>query len=147
MAYKTKYKPKNKSKYIGDPTKIICRSLWERRFCKYLDENINIIRWGSEEVIVPYYSPVDKKTHRYYPDFIVEKKDKDNKISTLLIEIKPEKQTKPPKKTKNKKSYIRECFTYETNIAKWTAAEKVCDNEGWQFLILTEKDIFPKPYT
>ena len=72
MSYKTKFIPKNISKYIGDYTKIICRSLWERRFCKYLDSNRNIIRWSSEEVVIPYYSTVDKKTHRYFPDFYVE---------------------------------------------------------------------------
>ena len=76
MAYKTKYKTQNPSKYIGDPTKIICRSLWERRVCKYLDENKNVIRWGSEELVIPYYSPVDRKMHKYYPDFIAEIKDK-----------------------------------------------------------------------
>ena len=97
MAYKTKYKIENPSKYIGDPTKIICRSLWERRVCKYLDENINVLRWGSEELIIPYYSPVDKKNHRYYPDFIAEIKDKSGNIKTYVIEVKPKKQTKPPK--------------------------------------------------
>ena len=63
---------------MGDITSIICRSLWERRMCKYLDENKNIIRWGSEELAIPYYSPVDKKLHRYYPDFLVEKRNPDN---------------------------------------------------------------------
>ena len=112
MAYKTKYNPKNKSKYIGNPTKIICRSLWERRVCKYLDENKNIIRWGSEEIAIPYYSPVDKKVHRYYPDFIVEKKTP-NGVETLIIEVKPKKQTMEPERKKKKKStYIKECMTY-----------------------------------
>jgi len=144
MPYKTKYKPINKTKYVGNPNNIICRSLWERRVCKYLDRNKNILRWGSEEIIIPYYSPVDKKVHKYYPDFIVEKKNKSGKTETLLIEIKPEKQTRPPKKKRNKKSYLKECLTYEINKAKWKSAEKVCKNKGWKFLILTENDIFPK---
>ena len=64
MAYKGKYKPKYRSKYKGDPTKIIYRSLWERRFMVYCDENPNIIKWASEEVIIPYRSPLDKRIHR-----------------------------------------------------------------------------------
>ena len=144
MAYKTKYNPKNKSKYIGNPTKIICRSLWERRVCKYLDENKNIIRWGSEELAIPYYSPVDRKMHKYYPDFIVEKKTEDGKIETLIIEVKPKKQTIQPERKKKKKStYIKECMTYSVNESKWNAARKVCDKKGWDFIILTEDDILP----
>jgi len=144
MAYKTKYKTKNPSKYIGNPTNIICRSLWERRVCKYLDENINVIRWGSEELVIPYYSPVDKKNHRYYPDFIAEIKDNNGNIKTYVIEVKPKKQTKPPKKPKRQtKSYIRECMTYTINEAKWKSANKLCKKEGWEFIILTEDNILP----
>ena len=143
MAYKTKYNPKNKSKYIGNPTKIICRSLWERRVCKYLDENKNIIRWGSEEIAIPYYSPVDKKVHKYYPDFIVEKKTQSG-IETLIIEVKPKKQTMEPERKKKKKStYIKECMTYSVNESKWKAARKVCKEKGWNFIILTEDHILP----
>ena len=143
MAYKTKYNPKNKSKYIGNPTKIICRSLWERRVCKYLDENKNIIRWGSEEINIPYYSPVDKKVHKYYPDFIVEKKTSKG-IETLVIEVKPKKQTMEPERKKKKKStYIKECMTYSINESKWKAATKLCKEKGWNFVILTEDHILP----
>jgi len=144
MAYKTKYKIQNRSKYIGNPDNIICRSLWERRVCKYLDENINVIRWGSEEISIPYYSPVDKKKHKYYPDFIAEIKDSTGSIKTYMIEVKPKKQTKPPKKKGSRnKTYINECITYTINEAKWKTAKKVCDKEGWQFIILTEDDILP----
>jgi len=143
VAYKTKYNPKNKSKYIGNPTKIICRSLWERRVCKYLDENKNIIRWGSEEIAIPYYSPVDKKIHKYYPDFIVEKKTQSG-VETLIIEVKPKKQTMEPERKKKKKStYIKECMTYSVNESKWKAARKVCKEKGWNFIILTEDHILP----
>ncbi len=144
MAYKSKYTPINRSKYIGNPNNIICRSLWERRVCKYLDHNKNIIRWGSEELSIPYYSPIDRKWHKYYPDFIVEKRGENDKISISIIEVKPEKQTKPPKKPKRKsKNYINECMRYEINKSKWEAAEKYCEQKDWKFLILTEKNIFP----
>tara|TARA_R100001082_G_scaffold106894_2_gene80234 strand:+ start:14828 stop:15259 length:432 start_codon:yes stop_codon:yes gene_type:complete len=143
VAYKTKYNPKNKSKYIGNPSKIICRSLWERRVCKYLDENKNIIRWGSEEIAIPYYSPVDKRVHKYYPDFIVEKKTPTG-VETLIIEVKPKKQTVEPERKKKKKStYIKECMTYSVNESKWKAARKVCKEKGWNFVILTEDHILP----
>ena len=143
MAYKSRYKPTNADKYMGDPTNIICRSMWERKVCKYLDNNKNILRWGSEEIVIPYYSPVDKKYHRYFPDFIVEKKSPNGEIETLVIEVKPLKQTMKPKiKKKKTKSYIRECITFEVNSAKWKSARDLCDKNGWKFVIITEKDIF-----
>ena len=61
MSYSGKFKPKNYKKYKGDPTKIFYRSLWERRFMVYCDNNDKIIEWGSEELIIPYRSPLDKK--------------------------------------------------------------------------------------
>ena len=144
MAYKTKYKIKNTSKYIGNPTNIICRSLWERRVCKYLDQNKNVVRWGSEELVIPYYSPVDKKNHKYYPDFIAEIKSDSGSLKTYVIEVKPKKQTKPPTRKKAKtKSYMNECITYTINEAKWTSAKKMCKKQGWQFIILTEDNILP----
>lgn len=143
MAYKTKYKTTNPSKYMGNPTNIICRSLWERRVCKYLDENTNVIRWGSEEVVIPYYSPVDKKVHRYFTDFIAEIRTSENEIKTYIIEVKPKKQTKPPKKRKKTKSYIKECITYSINEAKWESAKQYCKKKGWDFIILTEDNILP----
>ena len=63
MPYKSKFNPKNPQKYIGNSANIICRSLWERTFCKYLDENQNILRWSSEELVIPYVSPIDDKIH------------------------------------------------------------------------------------
>ena len=142
MPYKTKFIPKNTLKYIGDYTNIVCRFLWERRFCKYLDSNKNVVRWNSEGLIIPYYSTVDKKRHRYYPDFFVELKMPSGDIKTMVIEIKPEKQTKKPNKgRKNNSTYLRECMTYETNQSKWKYAEKYCNERGWEFKVLTEKDI------
>lgn len=145
MAYKTRYIPQNASKYIGDPTKIICRSLWERKVCKWMDNNQNVIRWGSEELAIPYISPKDNKRHYYYPDFIAEVKNNQGKIETLMIEVKPKKQTEKPKQGKrNTKTYIQESVTFEINKSKWKAAEKFCESKGWRFVILTEEHLFPK---
>lgn len=144
MPYKTVYKPKNPSKYIGDLNKILCRSLWERKFCKYLDENINIIKWSFETLKIPYVSPADKKVHSYIPDFIVEKKNKDGSVDTIIVEIKPEKQTVKPKitKRKKKKTILQENLTYEINKSKWESAKNFCDAHDWKFVILTEKELF-----
>jgi hypothetical protein len=144
MPYKTKFIPKNPTKYIGDITKIQCRSLWERKFCKFLDENANIIRWSFETLKIPYLSPIDNQPHIYLPDFIVEKKSKSGTIETLVVEIKPYKQTKEPKlgKRKSKKSLINENITYAINTSKWEAAKQFCNQHSWKFVILTEKELF-----
>ena len=103
---------------------------------------MNILKWGSEELSIPYYSPIDNKKHKYFPDFIVEMKNKNGSTKMVIIEVKPKKQTQPPKKPKRKtKNYINECVTYTVNEAKWDAANKFCKNRDWDFIILTEDDI------
>ena len=145
MAYKTRYKIKNVNKYIGNPSGIICRSLWERRVCRYLDENKNVTKWGSEEMSIPYYSPIDRRNHKYFPDFIAKIRKKDGSVKTTVIEVKPKKQTmKPAKKRATNKNFIRESITFEINNSKWKAAESFCKNKGWKFVILTEEHLFPK---
>ena len=145
MAYKGKFKPKNPSKYFGNPTKIVYRSLWERKCMVTFDENPNVISWASEELCIPYLSPVDGKRHKYFPDFLVELINKDGDVETLLIEVKPKKQTTPPKKPESGKMtrrYISEVKTYAINNAKWEAAEQICREKGWKFKVITEKEIF-----
>jgi hypothetical protein len=142
MAYKGKFKPKYPEKYKGDPTNIIYRSLWEMRFMRYLDSHPSVLNWASEEIIIPYYSPVDKKMHRYFPDFWVRMKSADGTINTTIIEIKPSSQTKLPKKQdKVTRRYINELKTYGVNDAKWKAAEQYCAERNWQFKVLTEKEL------
>ena len=141
MAYKTKYNPKNINKYVGNHHNIVCRSLWERKFCKYLDSNDNVVRWSSEEIKIPYLSTIDNSVHFYYPDFVFEAKKEDG-VVTYMVEIKPEKQTKQPKQRKNKKTYLQESIQFEINTCKWKAAKQYCQKNGWIFRILTEKDIF-----
>jgi hypothetical protein len=142
MAYKGKFRPKHPEKYRGNPTNIIYRSLWELRFMRYLDQHPNIVQWASEEVIIPYISPLDNKIHRYFPDFWVRTKAPDGTINTLLIEIKPNKQTKAPvKPDKVTRRYINEVRTYGINTAKWKAAQQFCEDRRWQFKVLTEKEL------
>ncbi len=144
MAYRGFFKPQNPTKYIGNPIKIMYRSLWERKFMKFCDSAKNVLRWGSEEVGVPYFNPLYQKAHRYFVDFIVEMQTKEG-IKTLLIEIKPKKQCKEPiKKKRITKSYISEIKAWVTNSAKWAAATEESKKRGWEFKILTEDDLFRK---
>jgi hypothetical protein len=136
------FKPKNILKYKGDVKNIVYRSSWELKFMVYLDNHKDVLEWSSEELIIPYRSPIDNKIHRYFPDFYVKRKDKDGKVEILIIEIKPKYQTKPPEKiNKPNKRYIREVFTWGVNEAKWKAAKEYCEDRKYKFLILTEKEL------
>ena len=138
---KSKYKPQNPRKYKGDYKNIICRSSWERKFCRWCDLNESILEWGSEEFFIPYRAP-DGKVRRYFPDFIMKVKENNGEIKTYVIEVKPAKQTKPPKKKKRvTKSYIYECTTYAVNQAKWKAADEWCKDHKIEFKIITEKEL------
>lgn len=140
--YKGKFTPKNPKKYMGDPTNIIYRSLWELKFFKYLDETEHVIAWSSEEMYIPYISPVDNRMHRYFPDVVMKAKQKDNTIKTFIIEIKPKAQTKEPEVQKRKtKKYITEVVTWGVNQAKWKAAEEYCADRKWVFKIITEDEL------
>jgi hypothetical protein len=142
MAYKGKFKPKYPEKYKGDPTNIIYRSMWEMRFMRYLDSHPSVINWASEEVIIPYISPIDKRVHRYFPDFWVKMKSENGTINTVIIEIKPHKQTKIPQRPeKLTRRFINEARTYSVNSAKWKAAQEFCNNRNWEFKVLTEKEL------
>jgi hypothetical protein len=144
MSYSGKFKPKNYKKYKGDPTKIFYRSLWERKFMVYCDNNPAIIEWGSEEIIIPYRSPIDKRVHRYFPDFYIKYVNTRGQSIREIIEVKPKKQTLPPKEQKRKtKKFLNEIATYAVNQAKWKAAEEFCADRRMSFRILTEDHLLP----
>ena len=142
MAYKGKFRPHNIKKYRGNHKGIIYRSLWELRFMRYCDSTPSILEWASEELIIPYRSPVDGKKHRYFPDFWLKVKTAEGEIKESVIEIKPKIQTKPPKqKNKVTRKYLREVKTWGVNEAKWKAAEAFCKDRDWKFQIITEKEL------
>ena len=142
MSYKGKYYPSFPRKYKGDPTNIIYRSLWERKFMVYCDKNQNILEWASEEIAIPYRSPIDNRVHRYFPDFYMKVKETNGKIKNYVIEVKPAKQTKPPAKPKRQtKGYIREVYEYAKNQAKWKMAKEFCADRQWVFKVVTEKEL------
>ena len=140
--YKGKFRVDNPVKYRGDISNIVYRSLWELRFMKWCDNNQSVEEWGSETVIVPYISPIDRKAHRYFVDFYVKVRNKNGGLQKYLIEIKPERFTKPPAIPKKKtKRFIDEVFQYSVNDAKWKAAFEFCKDRNMTFMILTEKDL------
>ena len=137
-SYRGLYRPTNPKKYVGNTKQIVYRSLLERRFMRYCDLNQDILYWASEELPVRYYNPLDKKYHRYFPDFVVKTVNNDK----YMIEIKPSRQVVKPKPPKKKtKSYMRESFEYIKNQAKWQAAKSYCDDKGMKFKLITEKDL------
>ncbi len=139
---KSKYKPINPSKYKGNSTNIICRSSWERKFCVWCDHTKSVIEWQSEEFFIPYKNPIDGKIHRYFPDFLIRVKNKNNIIETWVIEIKPMNQTKQPKKQKRlTKRYINEVKTYAINRYKWDYAIEWCKDRNYKFIIFTEREL------
>jgi hypothetical protein len=143
QSIKSIYKPSHPEKYLGNSNNIICRSSWERQFCRYCDVNPNIVKWASEEFSIPYISPVDGRPHRYYPDFLIEVKEKSGKLKKYVIEIKPKKQTLPPvKKKRVTKGFITEAKTYAVNQAKWKAAVDFCKDNLIEFKIITEDELY-----
>ena len=141
-SYKGKFTPKYPEKYRGNPTNVIYRSLWELKVMRYFDSHPGVIEWASEEVIIPYISPIDNRVHRYFPDFYVKMKNKEGIIETLIIEVKPSAQTKEPQvQEKRTRRYIKEVYTYGINQAKWQAAEEFCKDRRWQFKVMTEKEL------
>ena len=143
--YKGKFKIKNSQKYKGNPSNIIYRSLMELRFMKWCDSSEKILQWSSEEVVIPYISPIDNKRHRYFPDFLIQ-----TAKGWFLIEVKPQIESRPPKKKlvenlnlKKKRRYMKSVRTWLVNEAKWNAAKKVCTVKGWTFEIFTEKQLTP----
>jgi hypothetical protein len=135
------YKPVHRDKYIGKSCPVY-RSSWELKFFQWCDRNTNVLEWSSENVIVPYKSPVDGKYHRYFVDNAIAIKE-GNIIKRYLVEIKPFKQTQPPKPSNRKKksTILYENVTYAVNQAKWEAARKYAQRRNMDFIILTENEL------
>lgn len=136
-----KYVPRNPNKYKGDVNNIQIRSSWERKLIIELDTNPSVLEFSSEELVIPYVSPVDGRVHRYFPDFVIKVRTREGKIEQQIIEVKPYKQTLPPKGKRATKYLIEEYKTYAINQAKWAAAEEFCKKHNMRFVIMTEKEL------
>jgi len=134
MAYSGRYRVKNPSKYAGDHTNVIYRSLWEKHAFRWCDDNPKVKSWSSEEVVIPYLYEVDKRWHRYFMDLKMTMTDG----KTILVEIKPAKETEPPKGQRRTRRFVTEAMTYVKNMNKWEAANEYAKDRGWHFQIWTE---------
>jgi len=133
------FTPKNQDKFIG--SRAIYRSGLELKFFRFCDDNPNVIKWGSENIIVPYISPLDNRVHKYYVDNYIAIRE-GNEVNKYLVEIKPSKQTKPPTvKYRKKRHLLYEQKAYIINQAKWNAAQQYSHKKGYTFIILTEKEL------
>jgi hypothetical protein len=138
MFHKRKFIPIFPEKYTGDPTNIIMRSSWETRFASWCDKNPSVLKWNSEETIVPYRCPTDNRIHRYFVDFKITV----NTGKTYIVEVKPAAQTQPPiYPGRQTQRYITESLTFMKNTAKWEAAIEFARDRGWEFKIITEKEL------
>jgi hypothetical protein len=137
------YKPANPEKYIGNVDKIRYMSSWEYSLHSFLDNNRNIVKWGSEPIRIPYIKPTDGRVHHYLPDYYIEYIDKEYKLRKIIIEVKPAKQTKMSR-ARNPQTKLYEDVQYAVNIAKWQACKIFCTKNGFEFQILTEKQLYGK---
>jgi hypothetical protein len=135
------YKLKNPKKYKGNPDNIVYRSSWELKLLKWLDDHPQVIWFASEELVIPYYNPIDNKMHRYFPDFIVKMKKNDNMVMTYVLEVKPYSQTLQPERKRKTQKFINEQVTYIVNQSKWKAADEFCHEHGWEFKVITEREL------
>lgn len=133
------FKPKNHTKFIGD--KAVYRSGLELKFFRFCDDNNNVLKWSSEDIVVPYISPVDGRMHRYFVDNFIVIKEGDV-VKKYLVEIKPYRQTKPPAtKYKKRQHILYEQKQWAVNTSKWKSARQYAKKQGWEFILITEKDL------
>lgn len=139
----TEFVPQFPEKYKGTYP-IVARSSWELQFMKWCDTNQMVLEWSSESLRIPYYDPIRMKRRSYYPDFIIKVVNSQNYIIPYIIEIKPHKETLPPRRSgrKNRKTMLYEHKAYKTNQAKWRAAQDYANKLGYIFKIFTEKELF-----
>lgn len=138
MFHKRKYIPIFPEKYAGDPSNIIMRSSWETRFASWCDKNPSVLKWSSEETIIPYKCPTDNRIHRYFVDFKITV----TTGKTYLVEVKPKTQTQPPiYPGKRTQRYLQESLAFMKNQAKWEAASEFAKDRGWEFKIITEHEL------
>lgn len=139
------FTPLNPQKYVGNIEDIIFRSSYELAAFKFCDSEPAILKWNAEEEIIKYISPKDNKPHRYMMDLKIWTKNVKTGVEQItLVEIKPEIQTRPPRKgNKKQDTYIRECATWSINSAKWEATRQMCKSRGWNFIHWTEEHLVP----
>jgi hypothetical protein len=132
-----KFVPTRPAKYVGNKSPTY-RSSWEWAFMRFCDNNDNILKWASEAIQIPYRDPLTNRNTVYVPDFFIQYIDKDGRMLTELIEVKPANQTLLEKVGRNKNNQMQ----YVKNQAKWQAAQAWCKSQGIKFRVLNETDLF-----
>ena len=128
-----KFIPRKPEKYVGDPTNIYYRSSWELAMMVWCENNSMVTKYSSEETQIPYICDTDGQQHTYYMDFKIWYKN-----TILLVEIKPKKETRPPKRKANKLKFLKEQLTFVKNSCKWRAAKAFAEKKGYIFQVWTE---------
>lgn len=128
----------NPQKYVGrSVNNIMFRSSWELAFMKWLDKNPAVLRWGAEELAIPYVHPGDGRVHRYFPDMVIMYLDTAGQVQKEIIEIKPYKESvETPGMTP------RDAQALMVNKAKWKFAGDWAERNGAKFRVLTERTMF-----
>lgn len=140
--YQGRYKVKNPEKYKGDPSNVVFRSSWEKKLMIWCDTKPNVIFWNSEELIVPYYSAIDQKPHRYFVDFKIWIEYPNGEVKVFAVEVKPESQIKKPDQPQRMTRAAQEkILTWIRNQEKWKAAKEFCESRGMSFVVLNEHDL------
>ena len=137
MAGKGRFIPKNPAKYVGRVGNIFFRSSWELAFMKWLDTNNAVLRWGAEELAIPYVHPLAGRMHRYFPDMIVMYLDTTGQVKKEIIEIKPYKES-----VLTPRATPRDQQAFVINQAKWKYAAEYASRNGATFRVLTERTMF-----
>lgn len=141
-SHKGIFTPINPGKYSGNAKNIIYRSSWELICMRRFDIDPNILTWASEELAIPYVDRASGRQRRYFPDFVIKKLGKDGQIKVIIIEIKPYAQSVPPERgTKTERRFLTECKTFATNYSKWEYAKAWATAKGWEFVVLTERQL------
>jgi hypothetical protein len=137
------YKPVNPQKYRGNDYPRFLSS-WELKLFRWCDANEDVIEWSSEGIAIQYQNPVTEKTSVYFPDVAIKMKV-NGVLKKYLVEVKPHRQTIDPKTIdhgrKQKKTIIYENLNYLKNQAKWASARAWCSKYGYEFTIITEKEL------
>lgn len=141
MSYQGIFTPRHPQKYVGNVANIVYRSSWERRFFTYCDVTPGILRWASEEIVIPYRHPLDGQVHRYFPDVWLEAQTPTGS-KVFLVEIKPKAQTEVRAVKRKTRKFLREAAVVAINHAKWDAAKAYCSERNWSFMVLTEDHLF-----
>ena len=138
----------NIEKYIGDTSKVIYRSSWEKKMMTFCDMNERIMKWSSENIQIPYLNPVENAIKIYNIDFYFQVRQDDNSIKNIIAEVKPSKKLEKPMlpttrlTEKRIEAHNYQMKEYVTNVYKFQAAKKWAEERGWEFMIVTEQFLY-----